>query len=309
MNNIEIVLDVETTGLDYKKEKIIEFAAVKLVNDEVVDEYQVLIDPQQEIHPSSQKIHGITAEMLEGAPTMEEVMPKILEFMGDYPIVAHNVVFDYNFLNRACWELYDRGLNNQRIDSQHLFKEVFPEEYSHGLESLMRRFNVEIGVRHRAMADAMGLALAYPPLKKLYDEKYAWQISQLDKMNYLFERFLRIQQAVQTMQAEMQDIKSIFKIYFEKGGNDITATTGEILTYHHKKGYNYDINLIKDILSELGAFDRAVKVNNGLIDRMISGATVDDESKEKLAQGRIGLTETRNVQVIKPDRRSSDDDN
>ena len=92
---IEIVLDTETTGLDFTRERIIEFAGIRLENGKIKDEFQTLINPQQHIRKSSIAIHGITQEMVEDAPTEEEVMPKILEFIGDYPIVAHNVIFDY----------------------------------------------------------------------------------------------------------------------------------------------------------------------------------------------------------------------
>ena len=72
---IEIVLDTETTGLDYTRERIIEFAAVRLENGKIKDEFQTLINPQQHIRKSSMAIHGITQEMVEDAPTEEEVLP------------------------------------------------------------------------------------------------------------------------------------------------------------------------------------------------------------------------------------------
>ena len=232
---IEIVLDVETTGLDYKKERIIEFAAVRLENGVIKDSYETLINPKQHIRKSSMAVHGITEEMVADQPTEEEVMPKILEFIGDYPIVAHNAIFDYNFINEASKRLYGKPIENQRIDSQFLFKEVYPEFESHGLENLMNKFGVEFDTRHRAMADTVGLAKAYPKLKKLYEKKYDWQMKQIDNIDYLFERFLRIQQAVQTMQSEIQDLKSIFKLYFDEGGKPVTATTGETLVYQSKQ--------------------------------------------------------------------------
>ena len=73
---IEIVLDTETTGLDYTKEKMVEFAAVRLENGKIKDEFQTLINPQQHIRKSSIAIHGITQDMVENAPTEEEVLPK-----------------------------------------------------------------------------------------------------------------------------------------------------------------------------------------------------------------------------------------
>ena len=98
---IEIVLDTETTGLDYTKEKIIEFAAIRLENGKIKDTFQTLINPEQHIRKSSMAIHGITQEMVADAPTEAEILPKIAEFIGEYPIVAHNAIFDYTFLNEA----------------------------------------------------------------------------------------------------------------------------------------------------------------------------------------------------------------
>jgi DNA polymerase III epsilon subunit family exonuclease len=305
-NEILIVLDVETTGLDYQREKIIEFAAVKLINGVITEEFETLINPQQDIRHSSIKIHGITQDMVADAPNLEDVLPAILEFIGDYPIIGHNVIFDYNFLNQASKLLYGKEIINHIIDTQYMFREVFPEEFSHGLEALMNRMEVEFTTRHRAMADTKGLALAYPKLKQLYDQKYSWQQSQLKNINYLFERYLRIQQAIQTMQSELADIKSVFKIYFEEGGADIQSSTGELLTYNSKTSYSYDFDSVKETLEEIGAFGRAVKLNNGLIDRMIDGISLSEEKKIKLSNSRKDVSESRSVNIVKPDRNISD---
>ncbi len=90
---IEIVLDTETTGLDYSREKMVEFAALRLENGKIKDEFQTLINPEQHIRKSSYAIHGISQEMVADAPTEAEAIPQILEFIGDYPIVAHNAIF------------------------------------------------------------------------------------------------------------------------------------------------------------------------------------------------------------------------
>ena len=241
---IEIVLDTETTGLDYTKEKMVEFAAVRLENGKIKDEFQTLINPEQHIRKSSMAIHGITPEMVADAPTEAEAMPKILEFIGDYPIVAHNCIFDYSFLNEASLRTTGDELKNARIDSQQMFKEVYPDLPSHGLEALTNKFKVELNNHHRAMADTMGLALAYPKLKKLYLQKYDWEVKQLDNVEYLFERFLRIQQTITTLQSELQDLKSVFKLYFEQGGEPIISQTGETLIYNSKQSFGYDFHQI-----------------------------------------------------------------
>lgn len=300
---IEIVLDVETTGLDYTKERMVEFAAIRLENGKMKDRFETLINPEQHIRKSSIAIHGIKEEDVKDAPTEAEVMPMILDFIGDYPIVAHNVIFDYSFINEASLRQTGKPITNPRIDSQMMFKEIYPELESCGLESLMTKFNIEFSTRHRAMADTEGLAKAYPELKKLYEKKYAWQIQQLDNIDYLFERYLRIQQAVQVMQSEMQDLKSVFRLYFEKGGEPIQSHNGEVLSYQSKQSYAYDFVEIKDVLEEIGALHKAVKLNNNFVDRLMTAGSVSKENKEKLAAARQMLSESRNVHISKADRK------
>lgn len=300
---IEIVLDTETTGLDYTRERIIEFAAVRLENGKIKDEFQTLINPQQHIRKSSMAIHGITEEMVKDAPTEEEILPRILEFIGDYPIVAHNAIFDYSFLNEASLRVTGNELTNERIDTQHMFKEVYPELESHGLEALTRKFNVEFTKHHRAMADTMGLALAYPNLKKLFFQRYDWQNKQMENIDYLFERYLRIQQSVLVMQSELQDLRSVFKLYFDLGGKPVTSQSGETLVYQSRQSFGYDFMAIKDVLDEVGALPKAVKLNTGFVDRLVGGSSLDEEKRNKIKDARQELSETRNIQIFKSDKR------
>lgn len=300
---IEIALDIETTGLDYTREKIVEFAAVRLENGKIKDKFETLINPEQHIRKSSMAIHGISEEMVKDAPTEAEIMPKILEFIGEYPIIAHNAIFDYSFLNEASLRVTGKALTNVRIDTQHLFKEVFPEIEAHGLEALARKFNVEFTDRHRAMGDTMGLALAYPKLKKLYLQRFDWQQKQLENIEYLFERYLRIQQSVMVMQSELQDLRSVFKMHFDLGGAPINAQSGETMIYQSRSSFGYDLMQIKDILEDVGALEKAVKLNTGFVDRLINGLSIDEEKRNTIREARQELSETRNIQILKSDRK------
>ena len=194
-------------------------------------------------------------------------------------------------------------LENPHIDSQVMFKEIAPELESHGLEALTKRFNVELNNHHRAMADTIGLALAYPKLKKLYLQKLDWQKKQLTNVDYLFDRYLRIQQSIATMQSELQDLKSIFKLYFELGGEPLQAETGEVMLYQSKQSFGYDFKDVKDVLENVGALEKAVKLNTGFIDRLCNGLSLSEEYKEIIRNARQELSETRNIQVI--DRKST----
>ena len=133
----------------------------------------------------------------------------------------------------------------------------------------------------------------------LFLQKYDWENKQLDNVEYLFERFLRIQQTVTTLQSELQDLKSVFKLYFEQGGEPIIAQTGETLVYNSKQSFGYDLHQIKDVLEEVGAFDKAVKLNTGFIDRLVGGCRLDEGKREIIKEARHEINETRNIQVIK----------
>jgi len=290
---VEVIIDVETTGLDYTRERIIEFAGIKLVNGKVKEKFETLINAKQHIRKSSQAIHGISEEDLENAPEEEEIYPKIFEFIGDAPVVAHNAVFDYSFLNRTSKRLYDKPFENNYVDTQMMFKEVYPQYESCGLDTMVGVFGTTNKKRHRAMGDAMALAKCYPKLKALYYQKYNWQLSQIEHVEYLFERYLRLQSAINTMQAEIQDLRSIFKIYFERGGTEIQSNTGEVLTYNHKKTFSYDFSQIKEVLEEIGALPKAVKLNNAFVDRLVAGNAVNEELKEKIKSARVEISENK----------------
>ena len=299
---VEVIIDVETTGLDYTRERIIEFAGIKLVNGKVKEKFETLINAKQHIRKSSQAIHGISEEDLENAPEEEEIYPKIFEFIGDAPVVAHNAVFDYSFLNRTSKRLYDKPFENNYVDTQMMFKEVYPQYESCGLDTMVSVFGTTNKKRHRAMGDAMALAKCYPKLKALYYQKYNWQLSQIEHVEYLFERYLRLQSAINTMQAEIQDLRSIFKIYFERGGTEIQSNTGEVLTYNHKKTFSYDFSQIKEVLEEIGALPKAVKLNNAFVDRLVAGNAVNEELKEKIKSARVEISENKSFSIVKPDK-------
>ena len=94
-------------------------------------------------------------------------------------------------------------------------------------------------------------------------------------------------------------MKSVFKLYFEQGGKPIVSQSGETLVYNSKQSFGYDLHQIKDVLEEVGAFDKAVKLNTGFIDRLVCGCRLDEEKREIIKDARHEITETRNIQIIK----------
>ena len=97
-----VAFDLETTGLSSRTDRIIEIGAVILKNGEEVDRFQTFVDPERTLDRKIVDLTGITDEMLQGAPKIEEVLPKFLEFVGDRVLVAHNSDFDTGFIRAEC---------------------------------------------------------------------------------------------------------------------------------------------------------------------------------------------------------------
>src|SRR5699024_4816683 len=96
-----IVLDLETTGLRPKQDKIIEIGAVKVCNDVVVDVFSRLVYPGIPIKEEVMQLTGISNEMVKHEHTINEILPQFLAFAQELPLVGHNIMFDYSFMKRA----------------------------------------------------------------------------------------------------------------------------------------------------------------------------------------------------------------
>ena len=181
-----------------------------------------------------------------------------------------------------------------------MYRSVFPDEQSHGLSSLLARFGYDSFVSHRALDDAANLAKVYPQLRKLYEEKYQWQLSQLPNIAYLLERYLRLQKAAQTLQAEMGDLKDIFKLHFENGGQSITASSGETMVSSYRRSYSYNEDRAWEILLEAGLHSRVFKFTPRAMDKLMDRGNITPEQRELLLGIRTQMNETRQVTFIKP---------
>lgn len=299
-----VIVDTETTGLDYKCEKLIEIGAVRLEKGVVVDTFSSLINPRQAIRHSSFRVHGIPDALVADAPPIEEVLPKFLAFVGDLPYAAHNVVFDYSFINEACKTVLNRRFKNLRICTLEMYRTVFPEEPAHGLTHLLARFGKPHFVSHRALDDALQLASVYPRLRELYIQQQRWQFSQLDNVEYLLERYLRLQKASQVLQSEMADLKAVFKLHFQEGGQPVTASTGELLTCTWRRQFDYDEDQLWHLVKELNLVDRVCKLNVRTLDRILTNRSylerLNPAQRDLVAELRSTMSQSVQVAIQKP---------
>lgn len=147
-----VVFDLETTGLNYVDNKIIEIGAVRVENGEITEEYSQLVNPECRIPADASAVNGITDDMVIGQPTIQEVLPSFLMFVGDDILAAHNVKFDYQFLANACM-MYFYRTPGEIFDTM-LLARYYPESASKKLTSLVNAAGIEIESAHRALSDA-----------------------------------------------------------------------------------------------------------------------------------------------------------
>ena len=146
------VLDLETTGLSAKTEKITEIGIMKVRNGEVLEEFCEFVNPEKPIPQRVQEITNITDDMVKDAPTIEEIFPKVLEFIKGTVLVAHNATFDIGFLKTVAKDLgYE--FDYTYVDTLPLARKLYPELKKHKLGKIAEYLKIKVEVAHRALDD------------------------------------------------------------------------------------------------------------------------------------------------------------
>lgn len=144
-----VSLDLETTGLDPKTDAITEIGAVRFNSRRVEEEFSTLVNPLRSIPPFITKLTGITNAMVKNAPTLEEVIPDLVDFVQDLPILGHNVKFDIGFLREAGIFKY-----NDTLDTYPMAAALMPSAGRYNLGALGQQLNILLPATHRALDDA-----------------------------------------------------------------------------------------------------------------------------------------------------------
>ena len=165
----EIILDIETTGLEYKEgHRIIEIGCIELNKKEVGSTYHEYINPSKTLTKDNIKIHGITNEFLTDKPIFEEIADAFLEYIQDSYIVAHNASFDIGFLNFELDKLSKPTISKERvIDTIKIARERFPGQQV-SLDALIKKLKINSLInrnQHGALKDAKLLTDVYLELQ------------------------------------------------------------------------------------------------------------------------------------------------
>ena len=173
------VLDIETTGLSFRTEKITEIGIIKIKNGEEVARFECFVNPEKPIPEEVVNITHITDDMVKDAETIDKVMPKMLEFLGDSVIVAHNAGFDVGFLKYNA-ELLGYKLDNTYIDTLRLARDLFPDYKKYKLGLIAEKLGIKVEVAHRATDDVITLIKVFNVMLEMLKEKNVERLRDID---------------------------------------------------------------------------------------------------------------------------------
>lgn len=178
-----VVFDLETTGLNPKENEIIEIAALKVNNLRIVDRFNTLIKPNEEITEFITNLTGISNELVKDAPSIKKVIPKFITFVENNILMGHNVNFDIDFISSNLIKIEQEPLKNDFVDTLRLGRIMLKELYQHRLGDLAKFYDINTSGAHRAMKDVEMTYEVYKNLREDAIKKYgsaegfkeAWQ--------------------------------------------------------------------------------------------------------------------------------------
>ena len=155
---IFVALDVETTGFSPIVNELIEISAIKYQGSKKVDTFSTLIKPKESIPYRITDITGITNDMVKNSPQIEQVMPKLIEFIGNSTIVAHNANFDYKFIQNYSNNSFSK---NKLVDTVTISRKLYPNLPNHKLGTVAKQIGIMEDGFHRAEFDCECCARIY----------------------------------------------------------------------------------------------------------------------------------------------------
>ena len=165
-----VVFDLETFGLNSHKNEIIEIGAIKLKGTRIIDTFSSFVNPNKIIPKKISELTHITQDMVDNAPTIEDVLPKFLEFTKDAVMVAHNSAFDMGFIRRDAKKYLGIDYKPAVIDTLQMARDLYPDLKGYNLDRLNKTFKLSLENHHRAIDDAQSTAKLFVMFLEKYIE-------------------------------------------------------------------------------------------------------------------------------------------
>lgn len=164
-----VCLDLETTGLNPKTDRITEIGAVRVRDGIQTEKFETFVNPGRKLEARITELTGITDEQLADAPEIDEVLPEFLRFLGEDVLVGHSLLFDYSFLKKAAVNR-KQTFEKQGIDTLKLARRYLPQLEHRSLPFLCEYYTIPHKA-HRALEDATATALLYEKLWESFGKR------------------------------------------------------------------------------------------------------------------------------------------
>ncbi len=161
-----VSIDLETTGLNPKRDRIIEIGAVKILRGEQTDTFSTFVCPGRKLEKRITELTGIVEEQLRDAPPIEEVLPGLMDFLGALPLLGHSLLFDYSFLKKAAVD-QKLSFEKQGMDTLKIARKYLGDLEHRNLDYLCGYYGIPHHA-HRALEDAVATAKLYDKLAELF---------------------------------------------------------------------------------------------------------------------------------------------
>ena len=176
------VLDLETTGFSATTEKITEVGIMKIKNGKVLDEFSCFVNPEKHIPQRVSEVTNITDDMVADSETIDKVFPKILDFIKDSVLVAHNAPFDMGFLKQNAKNLgYE--FDYTYLDTLSLAKDLFPDYKKYKLGKIADNLGIKVEVAHRALDDVDTTVKVFNVMMDMLKKRGAKKVEDIDKVS------------------------------------------------------------------------------------------------------------------------------
>ncbi|MCX7843548.1 MAG: PolC-type DNA polymerase III [Clostridia bacterium] len=180
IDDVFVVLDIETTGLNPGKDKITEIGAVKIKDGKIIDRFSSFVNPEMPIPSFITKLTGITNEMVADSPAIEPVMLEFLEFINGAVLVAHNAPFDLGFIRHFARVMGER-ISNPVIDTLQLCRKMFPGLDRYKLNIVANHLGIKLDNHHRAIDDSRATAEIFIRCLEILRQKGVSSIDDIEK--------------------------------------------------------------------------------------------------------------------------------
>ena len=232
MTTSYVSVDLETTGIGTKREKITEIGMVKVVDGVIVDTYHTLVNPYREIPERVVELTGITDEMVKDAPGIETILPDVIAFCDGFPLLGHQIIFDFGFLTQAAVNA-KISFEKDGLDTLKLCRYLMPGPEKKNLGAACAYFGITPDTAHRALSDAMSAHLLYEKLKEQFGETRA----DLFEAKKLVFKAKKERPATKRQKDHLQDLLKYHRIettvHIDKmSGNEISRMIDQIIFTH-----------------------------------------------------------------------------